>query len=216
VNMKLSTHSQRWCLTLPRNPLRRQRKDLSARSLSGSPPALFFALLPRSFGVELSGYLLIGQPTPYNPFHGCAETFRISRLPIVIAKRLFVQIAKKMEWLDAYIGSANAALQETPEVLKGVGMHRAVHIGYSVAEVRKHVEAGSALYSDALQSYNGLAGEWTKRSSAARRGTCTSQSDCAGSLGPAGKTRPPLWESWSVAERSVLRLFLTAKRARFG
>ena len=28
------------------------------------------------------------------------------------------------------------------------------------AEVRKHVEAGSALYSDALQSYNGLAGEY--------------------------------------------------------
>jgi transposase-like protein len=27
-------------------------------------------------------------------------------------------------------------------------------------EVRKHVEAGSALYSDALQSYNGLAGEY--------------------------------------------------------
>jgi transposase-like protein len=28
------------------------------------------------------------------------------------------------------------------------------------SEVRKHVEAGSALYSDALQSYNGLAGEY--------------------------------------------------------
>jgi transposase-like protein len=28
------------------------------------------------------------------------------------------------------------------------------------AEVRKHVEAGSALYTDALQSYNGLAGEF--------------------------------------------------------
>jgi transposase-like protein len=28
------------------------------------------------------------------------------------------------------------------------------------AEVRKHVEAGSALYSDALQSYNGLAGDY--------------------------------------------------------
>lgn len=28
------------------------------------------------------------------------------------------------------------------------------------AEIRKHVEAGSALYSDALQSYNGLAGEY--------------------------------------------------------
>lgn len=28
------------------------------------------------------------------------------------------------------------------------------------AEVRKHVEAGSALYTDALLSYDGLAGDW--------------------------------------------------------
>ncbi len=33
------------------------------------------------------------------------------------------------------------------------------------AEVRKHVEAGSALYTDALQSYEGLARDYAHRSS---------------------------------------------------
>src|ERR1017187_1847646 len=37
-----------------------------------------------------------------------------------------------MERLDTYIGSRNASLEETPEILKAIGMHPAIHIGNGV------------------------------------------------------------------------------------
>jgi hypothetical protein len=51
---------------------------------------------------------------------------------VVVAESLFVQIAEKMEWFDRNVGAANAALQERPEILKGVGVDVAIHVGYGV------------------------------------------------------------------------------------
>jgi hypothetical protein len=44
----------------------------------------------------------------------------IEVLAVVVAKHLFVKVAKQMEWFDANIGSAKAALEQRPEVLDSV------------------------------------------------------------------------------------------------
>lgn len=41
-------------------------------------------------------------------------------LAVVVAERLLIEVAKQMERFDTHIGSAQAALQQRPEVLKAI------------------------------------------------------------------------------------------------
>ncbi len=53
-------------------------------------------------------------------------------LPLVVAERLFVEIAEEMERFNANVGAFQAALQKGPEVLDPVGMHIPAHVLFGV------------------------------------------------------------------------------------
>src|SRR6266850_811928 len=53
---------------------------------------------------------------------------------IVEAPRLFIQISEQVEWLDAHVGSADAALEQTPKVFKPVSMDAAIYIAFGVVD----------------------------------------------------------------------------------
>lgn len=61
--------------------------------------------------------------------HGNFETFFVAHLgTVVVAERLFVEVAKEMERFHTNVGSANTTLEKRPEVLKAVGVNAAVDI----------------------------------------------------------------------------------------
>jgi hypothetical protein len=56
------------------------------------------------------------------------EAIRVSGLPIVVAKRLLIQIPKQVKWLDAHVGTVQSTLQERPEIFKAVGVYLSVNV----------------------------------------------------------------------------------------
>ena len=47
---------------------------------------------------------------------------------MVVPERLLIEVAEQMERFDAHIGSADASLQQAPEVLKAIGMDATINI----------------------------------------------------------------------------------------
>jgi len=64
--------------------------------------------------------LIERQTLAYDTRNSHAEALAIRHLAIVEAKSLFIKITEQMEWLNAHIGSIDAALQQTPVVLQTV------------------------------------------------------------------------------------------------
>ncbi len=58
----------------------------------------------------------------------------VHRLPIVVAECLFINIAEKMKWFHADIGSSERAFQETPKILQTVGVNVLANIGFGVVD----------------------------------------------------------------------------------
>lgn len=50
--------------------------------------------------------------------------------PMVVAEYLFIEVAEQMEWLDTDIGSTEAALEQTPEVLKPIGVNLSANVAF--------------------------------------------------------------------------------------
>jgi hypothetical protein len=49
-----------------------------------------------------------------------------------VAEALFVKVAIRVERFDAYIGYANRAFQQTPEILKAIRMQVAINVGFGM------------------------------------------------------------------------------------
>ena len=69
----------------------------------------------------------------------CASEFAeavtvVHVLPVIEAKCLFVHVSEQMEGLNAYIGAAQAALKQTPEVFQAVSVDVANGIGFGVID----------------------------------------------------------------------------------
>src|SRR5207302_6181258 len=72
---------------------------------------------------------LVGESLSYNLTHDGHEAIPVIHVgSVVIAKRLFVNVAEQVEGLDADVSSLQAALQETPEILKPVGVNLTIHV----------------------------------------------------------------------------------------
>jgi hypothetical protein len=85
--------------------------------------------------VELAGYLLVGETATDHLAHDLLEAVRIVFvLAVVEAKGLLVKVTKEMEGFNAHIGSAQAALQEAPEVFESVGVNLPVYIRYRMVD----------------------------------------------------------------------------------
>lgn len=64
----------------------------------------------------------VGEATARDGFEGAQEPAPVVHLAVVEAEDLLVEVAEKVERLDADIGALEAALQEAPEVLDAVGV----------------------------------------------------------------------------------------------
>src|SRR5258708_6840960 len=86
---------------------------------------------------NLAGELRIGHPLPDDLRHRETETVCVVHVgPVVIPERLFVDVAEQVEGLDGNVGTVKAALQQTPEVLHGVGVNVPVHVLNGVIDDR--------------------------------------------------------------------------------
>ena len=80
----------------------------------------FVSRVPGAYGKEasssnltrLASQLFVSDPTSDNLFHDASEALRIRVMPVVISKRLLIDVPSKMKRFDADIGSVQAALQE--------------------------------------------------------------------------------------------------------
>src|SRR5438552_4174197 len=52
----------------------------------------------------------------------------------VVPEHLFVEVAKQMERLNTHVGSLQSALEETPEILKPVGVNLSINVTFRVID----------------------------------------------------------------------------------
>jgi hypothetical protein len=136
------------CTTRTRIQKEIAQESESARTQAQDQP---FGLGPRfprhglvdRFGPRLlAGQFGVSQPLADDLAHREVEAISISQwlpvsvLPVVVAERLFVQIAKQVEGFNRYVGAMQTAFKEAPEVLHGVGVDVFVHILDGVVDNR--------------------------------------------------------------------------------
>ena len=79
----------------------------------------------------------LGKSQALSNNSGCefAETITVVHiLPMIEAESLLVNVAEQVKRLDADIGTAQPALQQTPEVLQAVSVHIPDGVGFSVID----------------------------------------------------------------------------------
>src|SRR5665213_1139572 len=127
--------------TRARIPQEGRRQSESARAETEGQAFRF----PRPCRLEdfcfsgLAGEFRRGFPRTGDPLDAHSETLRIVHLPIVVAERLFINVAEQVERFHADIGSLQAAFQETPEVLHAVSVDLPIHVSLSVINDRMGV-----------------------------------------------------------------------------
>jgi hypothetical protein len=84
--------------------------------------------------VVLASDLGIGKALSDDLAYNKIEPLTVGHFAVVVAKHLLIKVAKEMEGFNTHVGSMKAALQQAPEILHGVGMNRAVHVGYGVID----------------------------------------------------------------------------------
>jgi len=91
----------------------------------------------------LTSQVIVGQSLAGDLRYYRVESL-VHVLPVVVAKSLFVDIAEQVKRLDADIGSVQAALQETPEVLDCVCVYIAADVFDRMIDYRVIVIVGQS------------------------------------------------------------------------
>lgn len=81
-----------------------------------------------SLSLRFARQLGISQPSSDDLFHDDGEAFGIRHGPIVVAKRLLIQIAEQVERFDTHIGPVDSALEQRPEVLHPIRVDVPVNV----------------------------------------------------------------------------------------
>ena len=91
--------------------------------------------VPGAYGEEVSSstlrfasQFLVRDPASDNLFHDTREPLRVRQLAGVETECLFVDVTEQVEGFDADVGSVEAPLQETPEVLHPVRVYVLIHV----------------------------------------------------------------------------------------
>ena len=107
---------------VPKEKASPQGLALDFRSL----PCRFFSLSVnggRFYVRLLAGDFIPGEALAHHLGQRQFEAVEIVHVfPVVVAERLFVDVAEQVEGLDADIGSVQSALQQAPEVFQPVGV----------------------------------------------------------------------------------------------
>ena len=108
---------------------------------SGAPTVDFLLPRPcrlvylRSILVGVAGQFRVGQALADDLPNSQVEAIPIVHVfAVVVAERLFVQIAKHVERFNRNVGTADTALQKTPKVLQSVGMYVPIDVGNGMVD----------------------------------------------------------------------------------
>src|SRR5882762_3454120 len=86
------------------------------------------------YGVgAFASQLLVGDSTVCDMRHSHLKAVAVSNEvlfggAIVVAKYLFVYVAKQMEWLYRNIGAFQSALEQTPKVFESIGVNLSLNV----------------------------------------------------------------------------------------
>jgi hypothetical protein len=69
-------------------------------------------------------------------------------LRFVVPEGLLIEVTEKMERLDTHVGSADAALEKTPEVLKAIGVNLPVDELDSMVNDLVRIVSGQSLIGE--------------------------------------------------------------------
>lgn len=98
---------------------------------------------------HLAGKLCVGEFLPNDLLYRLLETTVIVHvLSIVVTEHLLIQVAEQVERLHANVGSAKAALQETPEILQSVSVDLTVNVGNGMVDNLMRVVARQSLVTE--------------------------------------------------------------------
>jgi len=83
--------------------------------------------------VTLARQIAVGEPMTTNLRHEDRQTFRVGHfavaiLPMVVAKDLFINVAREVERLDGNVGAFQGPLQKRPEVFHAIRVNSALDI----------------------------------------------------------------------------------------
>ena len=78
------------------------------------------------------GQFLVGQATANYLPHSGDEAVEIVRLPVVVAERLFIDVAKQVERFDGNVGTHQGPLQQCPKVFNSVRVDVLPHVFFRV------------------------------------------------------------------------------------
>lgn len=97
-----------------------------------------FNLFPlvQSLFANLAGDFSERQALPDDLTNAGIETLCISHLPVVEAKRLFIDVAKQMEWLNADVSAVQLAFHQRPEIFHAVRVDIAICVFDGVIDDR--------------------------------------------------------------------------------
>lgn len=56
------------------------------------------------------------------------EAIRIRCMPFVVPKCLFIDVPRKMDWLDTHVCPMKISFQKAPEILHRISVHVTVHV----------------------------------------------------------------------------------------
>ena len=86
-----------------------------------------------------AGKVAVGQSASNNLLHDDGEPLGISQLAFVKTKALFIRVRLQVVRLNRYVRALQGALEQTPKVLKTVGVNLSIDITYGVVDhfVRK-------------------------------------------------------------------------------
>ena len=105
-----------------------QRTKTKGQSLGLGPRFPRHGLVDGFRFIQLTGEFRIGQPFADDLTDTDIESLRIGHLAVVEPKRLLIDIAKQVEWLDTDVGSVQLPLNERPEVLHAVSVDVAIRV----------------------------------------------------------------------------------------
>ena len=113
---------------------RKRSAVIGGGCVSAAPVSCIWCPSAMCYLPYLPSELLISKPTTDYVPHRKHEALQVVHIPIVVTERLFIDVTEQMKRFNRNVSSVEGSLQETPEVLKTVGVNVTVHVDFSMID----------------------------------------------------------------------------------
>ena len=97
--------------------------------------------------MQLAAQLVEGQPASDDLRHRQPEAVEVVHLfPVVVAKRLLIQIPEQVKRFDRYVSAVDSALEQAPIVFQPVGVNLSIDVFDGVVDDLMRVVSGGPSY----------------------------------------------------------------------